>query len=151
GEAKDKCLSLGDLEKTMAENRNPEELKKAWTGWHKVSPQYRKDYARFVGLANKGALEMGFKDVGAMWRSNYDMEPDQFAAGMERLWLQGKTLYGSLHTFVRAQLRQKYGDAVPAPRRPPRRGRTFSETGGASPGPQFMTSQTPPRPRRPTT
>src|SRR5215470_3093881 len=114
GEAKKKCLSLGDLEKTMAENRNSEELKNAWAGWHKVSPQYRKDYARFVQLANKGALEMGFKDVGAMWRSNYDMEPDQFAAEMERLWLQVKPLYDSLHTYVRAKLRQKYGDAVPA-------------------------------------
>src|SRR5215475_12437628 len=78
-----KCMSLGDLETIMAENRNPEELMKAWTGWHKVSPQYRKDYARFVEVANKGAREMGFKDVGAMWRSNYDMEPDQFAAEME--------------------------------------------------------------------
>src|SRR5262245_61438417 len=34
GEAKKKCLSLGDLETIMAENRNPEELKKAWVGWH---------------------------------------------------------------------------------------------------------------------
>jgi peptidyl-dipeptidase A len=114
GEAKKICLSLGDLEKIMAEKRNPEELKEAWAGWHKVSPQYRKDYARFVELANKGAIEMGFKDVGAMWRSNYDMEPDQFAAEMERLWLQVKPLYDSLHTYVRAKLRQKYGDAVPA-------------------------------------
>jgi len=114
GEAAKKCLSLGDLETIMAENRNPEELKKAWAGWHKVSPQYRKDYARFVEVANKGAREMGFKDVGAMWRSNYDMEPDQFAAEMERLWLQVKPLYDSLHTYVRAKLRQKYGDSVPA-------------------------------------
>src|SRR5215510_5948802 len=113
-EAKKKCLSLGDLETIMAESRNPEELKNAWAGWHKVSPQYRKDYARFVDLANKGAREMGFKDVGAMWRSNYDMEPDQFAAEMELLWLQVKPLYDSLHTYVRAKLRQKYGDAVPA-------------------------------------
>jgi peptidyl-dipeptidase A len=109
-----KCLSLGDLEEIIAERRNPEELKQAWTGWHKVSPQYRKDYARFVDLANKGAREMGYKDVGAMWRSNYDMEPEQFAAEMERLWLQVKPLYDSLHTYVRAKLRQKYGDAVPA-------------------------------------
>jgi peptidyl-dipeptidase A len=113
-EAEKKCLSLGDLETIMAENRNPEELKKAWVGWHKVSPQYRKDYARFVEVANKGAREMGFKDVGAMWRSNYDMEPDQFAAEMERLWLQVKPLYDSLHTYVRGKLRQKYGDVVPA-------------------------------------
>jgi peptidyl-dipeptidase A len=109
-----KCLSLGDLETIIAENRNPEELKKAWTGWHKVSPQYRKDYERFVDLANKGAREMGFRDLGAMWQSNYDMEPDKFAAEMERLWRQVKPLYDSLHTYVRAKLRQKYGDAVPA-------------------------------------
>jgi peptidyl-dipeptidase A len=114
GEAKKKCLSLGGLEEIIAKSRNPEELKKAWAGWHKVSPQYRKDYARFVELANKGAREMGFKDLGAMWRSNYDMEPDQFAAEMERLWLQVKPLYDSLHTYVRARLRQKYGDVVPA-------------------------------------
>ncbi len=114
GEAKKKCLSLGDLETIMAESRNPEELKNAWAGWHKVSPKYRKDYTRFVELANKGAREMGFKDAGAMWRSNYDMEPDQFAAEMERLWLQVKPLYDSLHTYVRARLREKYGDAVPA-------------------------------------
>src|SRR4030095_7584657 len=37
GEAKKKCLSLGDLETIMAESRNPEELKRAWAGWHKVS------------------------------------------------------------------------------------------------------------------
>lgn len=109
-----KCLSLGDLEKILASSRNPEELKRAWLGWHQVSRSYRKDYARFVSLVNKGAKEMGFKDNGAMWRSNYDMEPDAFAAEMERLWLQVKPLYDSLHTYVRGRLRQKYGDAVPA-------------------------------------
>jgi peptidyl-dipeptidase A len=109
---KGKCLSLGDLETILAENRNPEELKKVWLGWHRVSPPYRQRYARFVELANKGAREMGFKDLGAMWRSNYDMEPDAFAAEMERLWRQVKPLYDSLHTYVRAKLRQKYGEAV---------------------------------------
>jgi len=83
-----KCLDLGDLEKIIGESRNPEELKRAWMGWHQVAQQYRQRYTRFVELANKGAKEMGFKDVGAMWRANYDMEPDAFAAEMERLWLQ---------------------------------------------------------------
>jgi peptidyl-dipeptidase A len=109
---KGKCLSLGELEDIMSKSRNPEELKKAWLGWHSISPPYRKDYARFAELANEGAREMGFKDLGAMWRSNYDMEPDAFAAEMERLWQQVKPLYDSLHTYVRAKLRQKYGDAV---------------------------------------
>jgi peptidyl-dipeptidase A len=107
-----KCLSLGELETILSDSRNPEELKKAWLGWHRISPPFRKDYARFVALGNKGAQEMGFKDLGAMWRSNYDMEPAAFASEMERLWQQVKPLYDSLHTYVRAKLRQKYSDAV---------------------------------------
>ena len=39
----------------------------------------RKDFVRYVELANKGARELGFKDTGAMWRSKYDMPPDEFA------------------------------------------------------------------------
>jgi peptidyl-dipeptidase A len=106
------CLSLGDLERIMRTSRNPEELKRAWTGWHAVSPPYRKDYVRFTELANKGAREMGFRDLGAMWRSNYDMEPDAFAAEMERLWQQVKPLYDSLYTYTRRQLIKKYGPSV---------------------------------------
>ncbi|HZS05570.1 MAG TPA: M2 family metallopeptidase [Blastocatellia bacterium] len=109
---KGKCLTLDDLEKIMRESRNPDELKKAWLGWHAIAPPHRKEYARYVELSNKGAQEMGFKDNGAMWRSNYDMEPDAFAAEMERLWLQVKPLYDSLLTYTRRQLIKKYGTQV---------------------------------------
>ncbi len=57
---------------------------------------------------------MGFKDTGAMWRAKYDMEPDAFAAEMERLWQQVKPLYDSLYTYTRRKLSEKYGkDVVP--------------------------------------
>jgi len=65
--------------------------------------------------ANKGAREMGFKDVGAMWRANYDMPPEALAAEMERLWLQVKPLYDSLYTYTRAQLVKKYGPQIVPP------------------------------------
>ncbi|HZB45443.1 MAG TPA: M2 family metallopeptidase, partial [Pyrinomonadaceae bacterium] len=107
-----KCLTLSDMEPILAESRDPEELKRTWAGWHTVSPPYRQKYARFVELSNKGAREMGFKDVGAMWRSNFDMPPDEFAAEMERLWQQVRPLYNSLYVYTRAKLNQKYGDAV---------------------------------------
>jgi peptidyl-dipeptidase A len=106
------CLTLNDLERTLATSRDPEALKKAWIGWHTVSPAYRQRYVRFVELANKGAREMGFKDVGAMWRSNYDMTPDAYAAEIERLWQQVKPLYDSLHTYTRKQLAKKYGNQL---------------------------------------
>ena len=111
---KGKCLSLPDLENIMTNSRDPEELKKAWVGWHQIAIPIRKDYVRFVELSNKGAKEMGFNDTGAMWRSKYDMEPDAFAAEMERLWQQVKPLYDSLYKYTRHKLSEKYGkDVVP--------------------------------------
>jgi len=107
-----KCLSLPDLEQIMGNSRDPEELKKAWVGWHQISIPMRKEYIRFVELSNKGASEMGFKDTGAMWRSKYDMEPDAFAAEMERLWQQVKPLYDSLYTYTRRKLSEKYGPTI---------------------------------------
>jgi peptidyl-dipeptidase A len=115
---KRKCLSIGDLEEIMAHSRDPEELKKAWLGWHQISPPFRKDYVRFVELSNKGAREMGFKDTGAMWREKYDMDADAFAAEMERLWQQVKPLYDSLYIYTRHKLSQKYGKEVVPEDRP---------------------------------
>lgn len=112
------CLSIGDIEQILATSRDPEELKRVWLGWHQVSPPYRKDYVRFVELANKGAREMGFQDVGTMWRSNYDMAPDAFAAETERLWQQVKPLYDSLYTYTRHQLAKKYGSQLVPPTGP---------------------------------
>jgi peptidyl-dipeptidase A len=115
---KGKCLSLPDLENIIDNSRDPEELKKAWVGWHQIAIPIRKEYVRFVELSNKGAKEMGFKDTGAMWRSKYDMEPDAFAAEMERLWQQVKPLYDSLYTYTRRKLSEKYGKDVVAEDKP---------------------------------
>lgn len=115
---KAKCLSLGDMEQILANSRDPEELKRMWLGWHQVAQSYRKDYVRFVELSNKGAREMGFKDTGAMWRAKYDMEPDAFAAEMERLWQQVKPLYDSLYTYTRHKLSEKYGKELVAEDKP---------------------------------
>ena len=65
-----------------------------------------------VEIANQGAQELGFADAGAMWRSNYDMSADDFAAAKEQLWEDVKPLYMALHTYVRWKLNEKYGDAV---------------------------------------
>ena len=54
----------------------PRSCERAWEGWHAIAPPMRQRYARMVVLANQGAREMGFADVGAMWRSNYDMPPE---------------------------------------------------------------------------
>jgi peptidyl-dipeptidase A len=108
------CLNIDDVTKVMATARDEKRLREVWEGWHTISPPMRNDYARFVELSNKGARELGFADTGAMWRAKYDMPPDDFTKELDRLWDQVRPLYLELHAYVRAKLREKYGERVPA-------------------------------------
>jgi len=112
GGQSEKCLGIDDLEEEMAKVRDPKRLAEMWAGWHKVGMPMRERYARFAELSNQGARELGFADTGALWRSNYDMTPEQFSADLERLWRQVEPLYIELHTYVRRKLVAKYGAAA---------------------------------------
>ena len=104
----------GDVaEEKMGTLRDPAKLKEVWTSWHNnVARPMRPDYAKMVEIANQGAKELGYADTGAMWRSQYDMSPQEFSAMYDRLWNEMKPLYDQLHCYTRTKLNQKYGDAV---------------------------------------
>ena len=106
------CLALGDLEEIMAHSRDPDELLEVWQGWRTISPPLKELYARQVELANEGAVELGFDDLGIMWRSAYDMDPADFPAELDRLWGQVQPLYNALHCHVRARLAEQYGTGL---------------------------------------
>jgi peptidyl-dipeptidase A len=104
-----KCLSLDELTEIMAKSRDPEELLDVWQGWHTIAPPMRKPFERFVELANQGAQDLGFANLGELWKSRYDMSPAAFEEEVDRLWEQVKPLYADLHCYVRAKLQEKYG------------------------------------------
>ena len=108
----EECLDLMALEAIMAESRETDELLDAWKGWRTISVPMRTQYERFVELANEGARELGFRDLGEMWRSNYDMSPNNFVDEVDRLWEQVRPFYDALHCHVRASLSDYYGNAV---------------------------------------
>ncbi|MHA4835186.1 M2 family metallopeptidase [Sphingopyxis sp. MSC1_008] len=111
-----KEISGSDIEAEMGNLQNtPAQFAEMWTSWHdKVGAPMKDDYAKMVGIANAGAKELGFADTGAMWRSGYDMPPEEFAKVTEKIWQDMKPLYVALHTYVRWKLNEKYGDAVQA-------------------------------------
>ena len=111
-EGEEGCLDLPTMERMFADVRETDELLEIWKGWREVAPQMEPLYERFVALSNAGARELGFADVGDMWRSGYDMPPAAFTAELERLWEQVQPLYESLHCHVRAKLGDEYGTAV---------------------------------------
>jgi peptidyl-dipeptidase A len=109
------CQDINALSKTMATSRNPAELLEAWRGWHAIAPPMKDRYTNFVRLGNEGAKELNYADLGALWRSGYDMPADDFAKEVDRLWTQVKPLYDALHAHVRRSLVKKYGPAVVPP------------------------------------
>lgn len=114
-DGKGKCRDLQDLSDVMDKSRNYDELLDAWAGWHTISRVMRPMYARLVELGNEGSREIGFANMGDLWRSGYDMPPDAFEKETNRLWQQLRPLYEQLHCYVRARLVKAYGaDKVPA-------------------------------------
>jgi peptidyl-dipeptidase A len=111
---KDACKNLDELGETIATSRNYADLTEAWTGWHSTARPMRAKYQRFVELANEGARELGFEDLGVLWRSRYDMPVADFEKEADRLWGQVEPLYKGLHCYARKRLQQRYGkDKVP--------------------------------------
>src|SRR5215203_454878 len=110
---KSKSITGDDAEALMGTLRKPAELKEVWQSWHEnVGRPMRADYTRMVAIANAGAKELGYDDTGAMWRSGYDMSPQEFSAMYDRLWAETKPLYDQLHCYTRTKLNEKYGNAV---------------------------------------
>ncbi len=106
-------LTGNEIEARMGTVRDPAQLREMWTSWNdNVGSPMRGQYARMTEIANQGARALGFADTGAMWRSNYDMSPDEFAALTERLWTEVRPLYEQIHCFARSGLNRAYGDEV---------------------------------------
>lgn len=106
------CLSETDIIRLMEQSRDYHELLDAWRGWHDTARPLRPMYQRFAELASEGAREIGFSDLGELWRSGYDMPPEAFEAEIERLWTQVEPLYEQLHCHVREKLADHYGEQL---------------------------------------
>lgn len=110
----DKCMDLGALSDVLVKSSNPEEMKKAWIGWHNAFDSQKPLYQEFVTLGNEGAKDIGFNDLSEVWLAGYDAPAAEFQAEIKALWNELKPLYDSLHCYVRAKLSEKYGaDVVP--------------------------------------
>ena len=108
-----KEITGDDAEALMGTLRDPKQTAAVWQSWHETTGRpMRQDYAQLVEIANAGAKELGYADTGAMWRSQYDMSPEEFVAMYDRLLGELDPLYKQLHCYTRTKLNQKYGNSI---------------------------------------
>jgi peptidyl-dipeptidase A len=106
------CKNIDDLSEIMTESRDEAKLRDAWLGWHSTAAASKAAFARYVELGNQGARDIGFRDLGELWRSGYDMSPEAFEADLERLWSEVQPFFQRLHCYVRSRLQKQYGKDV---------------------------------------
>ena len=106
------CYDLEAFEAIIDNSRNPEELLRAWSGWHEISKPMKPMYMRMVEIGNQGANDLGYQNLSDLWFSKYDMPSDEFLMETDRVWEEVKPLYEALHCHVRAKLNEHYGDEI---------------------------------------
>ena len=106
------CYDLEAFEAIIDNSRNPEELLRAWSGWHEISKPMKPMYMRMVEIGNQGANDLGYQNLSDLWFSKYDMPSDEFLMETDRVWEEVKPLYKALHCHVRAKLNEHYGDEI---------------------------------------
>ncbi|MCP4501922.1 MAG: M2 family metallopeptidase [Deltaproteobacteria bacterium] len=105
---KSTCKDLRQLSDVIATSADYDELLEAWKGWRTIARPMKEDFKTFVNLGNEGAKEIGFSDMGDLWKSGYDMPPAEFEKVVEGLWQEVKPLYQDLHCYARRKLAKKY-------------------------------------------
>ncbi|MFT3927989.1 MAG: M2 family metallopeptidase [Myxococcales bacterium] len=109
GDKPEDCRDLEELTDLFAKSHDYDALYDAWQGWHQIGKEIRPLYTRYVELANEGARTIGYRDLGDLWRSRYDMSAQEFSDVAARLYDQVSPLYKALHCHVRARLVKIYG------------------------------------------
>ena len=106
------CYDLEAFESIIDNSRDPDELLKAWQGWHEIGKPMKPMYMRMVDIGNQGSKDLGYKGLSDLWFSKYDMPAEDFLNETDRVWEEVKPLYDALHCHVRAKLNEHYGDDV---------------------------------------
>lgn len=67
-------------------------------------------YEEFIKVMNIGPRENGYENMAQLLQSDYDMEPSEFVAMIEKTWQQVLPLYEQLHCYTKFKLMEKYGE-----------------------------------------
>ena len=108
----EECYDLEAFESIIDNSRDPNELLRAWEGWHEIGKPMKPMYMRMVDIGNQGSVDLGYEGQSDLWFSKYDMPAEDFLDDTDRVWSEVKPLYDALHCHVRAKLNEHYGDEV---------------------------------------
>lgn len=100
-----------ELTEIFAKSRNEAELRYYWKEWYdKAGAPTKADFQKYVDLNKEAALLNGFNNGAEVWLDEYEVS--DFEQQSERVMQQLMPLYRQFHGYIRAKLREFYGNNV---------------------------------------
>jgi peptidyl-dipeptidase A len=106
------CRERNELYGIVSESDDPEQILGAWLEWRSHGAAAKDAYAKYVQLTGEGAREIGYNDLGHMWRSAYEMDDDALRTEYDRLWKEVSPLYEALHCRLGKAISERFGPDV---------------------------------------
>ena len=106
-------VSTNEIDRILVESRDLDERLEAWEASKKVGKVLKDGLADLQRLRNRVAREMGYSSFFALEVADYGMSVDEMMALMDQLVEELRPLYSEIHTYVRYELAERYGQPVP--------------------------------------
>ncbi|MFN0244790.1 MAG: M2 family metallopeptidase [Planctomycetota bacterium] len=106
-------VSTNDLDEMLRTETDLARRRAAWEASKDVGPVLRDGLVQLRELRNGTVRALGFRDFFAYMASEYGMTTDDLVALIGRINVELRPLYRELHTYMRHELAERYGEPVP--------------------------------------
>lgn len=108
-----KELTPNDIDKGLREEKDLGKRKAIWETSKAVGPALREGLVQLRKLRNETVRALGYKDFFAYMTSEYGMSTEEMAGKIAEINRELRPLFRELHTYMRYELAERYGKAVP--------------------------------------
>ncbi len=108
-----KPVTPNEIDRVLRESKDLATRRAVWEASKAVGPAVKPGLVKLRGLRNGVVQALGYPDFFSYQVSEYGLSTDEMLALMDTLVVQLRPLYRELHTWVRYELAQRYGQPVP--------------------------------------
>lgn len=106
-------ITPNEIDNFLQTNRNLSARQAMWEASKQSGPALKPGLVKLRDLRNGVARELGFKDYFALQVAAYGMTTDEMVKLQDSFMRDMRPLYLQLHTWVKHELAQRYGQPVP--------------------------------------
>jgi peptidyl-dipeptidase A len=109
-----KEITPNDIDAALRTETDLARRQRVWEASKAVGPALREGLVHLRRLRNDTVRALDYPDFFAYMASEYDMSTAELAGKIEQINRELRPLYRELHTYMRHELAQRYGQPVPA-------------------------------------